>query len=127
MKQGLNEREKRIFREMPELQAVLTLAVPTVLSQIISVIYNLADTYYIGQTKNPDMVAAASICMTLMLLMTGMANLFGIGGSSLIARCLGEQKFEKARHVSAFSVWAGFLFAAFYSVILLLFHPGILP
>ena len=59
MKQGLNEREKRIFREMPELQAVLTLAVPTVLSQIISVIYNLADTYYIGQTKNPDMVAAA--------------------------------------------------------------------
>ena len=126
MKQGLNEREKRIFREMPELQAVLTLAVPTVLSQIISVIYNLADTYYIGQTKNPDMVAAASICMTLMLLMTGMANLFGIGGSSLIARCLGEQKFEKARHVSAFSVWAGFLFAAFYSVILLLFHPFIL-
>lgn len=50
MKKELSERERRVFAETPEMQAVLTLAVPTVLSQIITVIYNLADTYFIGRT-----------------------------------------------------------------------------
>lgn len=126
MKQELSSREKKIFTEMPEMRSVLTLAVPTVLSQIITVVYNLADTYFIGQTNNPNMVAAASICMTLLLLMTGMANLFGIGGSSLIARCLGAGDFEKARKVSAFSVWGGISFAAVYSGLLILFHNTLL-
>ena len=115
MKKELSERERRVFAETPEMQAVLTLAVPTVLSQIITVIYNLADTYFIGRTNNPDMVAAAHICMTLLLLMTGMANLFGIGGSSVIARCLGSRDFDRARHVSAFSVWGGIAFVVVYS------------
>lgn len=126
MKQQLNERERKVFVEMPEISSVLTLAVPTVLSQIISVIYNLADTYYIGRTDNPDMVAAASVCMTLLLLMTGMANLFGIGGSSLIARCLGSQDFKKARQTSAFSVWGGVTFVLVYSALLFLFSDTFL-
>lgn len=126
MIQELSSREKKIFTEMPEMRSVLTLAVPTVLSQIITVVYNLADTYFIGQTNNPNMVAAASICMTLLLLMTGMANLFGIGGSSLIARCLGTGDFEKARKVSAFSVWGGIAFAGVYSGLLILFHNTLL-
>lgn len=120
MKQELNDRERKIFTEMPAMQSVLTLAVPTVLSQIIAVVYNLADTYYIGKANNPNMVAATAICMTLLLLMTGMANLFGIGGSSLIARCLGAGNFEKARKVSAFSVWGGVAFVAVYSTLLFL-------
>lgn len=126
MKQGLNDREQKVFQEMPEMQSVLTLAVPTVLSQVITVIYNLADTYYIGRTGNPDMVAAVSVCMTLMLLMTGMANLFGIGGSSVIARCLGFRDFRRARQVSAFAVWGGLGFVTVYALLLLLMNQFLL-
>lgn len=127
MKQKLNAREQKIFVEMPAFHAVLTLAVPTVLSQIITVVYNLADTYFIGRTNNPNMVAAASICMTLLLLITGIANLFGIGGSSLIARYLGARDFKRARQASAFSVWGGIFLILLYSLFLYLFSGFFLP
>ena len=126
MQKELNEHEREIFVEMSPVKSVLALALPTVISQIITVIYNLADTYFIGRTNNPNMVASTAICMPLMLLITGLANLFGIGGSSLIARCLGVKDFDKARKASAFSVWGGVAVISVYSALLLLFHGPVL-
>jgi putative MATE family efflux protein len=126
MKHELTPREKRIFVEMPELQSVLTLVVPTVLSQVIIVIYNLADTYFVGRANNPSMVAAVAICMPLLLTITGMANLFGIGGSSTIAQSLGMGNFKRARQVSAFSIWGAASIILTYSTVLLFFNKPIL-
>lgn len=104
--------EKRvIFEEMPIPKAVATLAVPTILSQIITMIYNLADTFFIGQMGNPYMVAAVSLVYPVYHLLTSFSNLFGVGGGSLISRLMGEGKPQEAGRVSSFSLYMGGLTA----------------
>ena len=78
-----------LFETTPVIRAVLALVIPTVISQMATVVYNMADTFFIGQLNDADQVAAASLSLPLFLLTTGMANLFGIGGASLISRSLG--------------------------------------
>ena len=69
-----------LFASMPVAQAILMLAVPTVVSQIITIIYNMADTFFIGQLGDPKQVAAATLAMPLFMIMTPLSNLFGVGG-----------------------------------------------
>ena len=87
-----------LFSDVPVRKAVLTLAVPTVISQLITVVYNMADTFFIGQLNDPLQVAATTLAMPCFMFLTAFANLFGLGGSSLISRCLGSDEREKARH-----------------------------
>lgn len=112
---------------MPERKAVVTLAIPTVISQIITVIYNMADTFFVGQLGDPNQVAAATLAMPLFMFMTALANLFGIGGASLISRCLGANEREKASHCSSFCVWTAVGAAFLYGIALIVFLPVLLP
>lgn len=80
--------ERYLFEEMPVHKAVATLAIPTVISQLVTMVYNLADTFFIGQIGNPVMVAAVSLVSPWFNLLTALGNLFGLGGSSLISRML---------------------------------------
>jgi len=116
-----------LFEKTPVAKAVLTLVVPTVISQLITVLYNVADTFFIGQTGDPNQVAAANLCMPVFVFLTGIANLFGIGGSSLISRCLGASDREKATRTSAFSVWAAIVVSFLYGVGVYALSPFILP
>ncbi len=99
--------EKDLFESMPVPRAVATLAVPTIISQVVTMIYNLADTFFIGQIGDPTMVAAVSLVSPWFNLLTALGNLFGLGGSSLISRMLGVHNQKDIRHVSAFSIWGG--------------------
>lgn len=96
-----------IFRSAPVGRAVLTNVIPSVVSMLMVLIYNLADTFFIGQTKDPLMVAAVSVATPAFLLFMAVGMLFGIGGTSLISRMFGEGKGEEARHVSSFCFWTG--------------------
>lgn len=78
---GKGKNNEELFRSMPVTQAILTLAVPTVVSQIITIIYNMADTFFIGQLGDPKQVAAATLAMPLFMFMTALSNLFGVGGA----------------------------------------------
>ena len=77
-----------LFSDVPVRKAVLTLAVPTVISQLITVVYNMADTFFIGQLNDPLQVAATTLAMPCFMFLTAFANLFGLGGSSLISAVL---------------------------------------
>ncbi len=121
------ENNKDLFENTPINKAVISLVVPTVISQLITVVYNMADTFFIGQIGDPNQVAAASLCMPLFVLLTGMANLFGIGGSSLISRSLGAGNNAKAKRACAFSVWTAGAAAVLYGVIVFLLKGAILP
>lgn len=114
-------REQRIFAEYPVPKAVATMVVPTIISQIITVIYNLADTWYVGLTGNAAAVAAISLCLPVYNIMTAFGNLFGIGGSSVIARSLGSGQQKRAQTAFAVAVWGALAAAALYAGILLLF------
>lgn len=118
---------RTLFENMPVRKAVIALAVPTVISQLITVIYNMADTFFLGQLNDPNQVAAASLAMPLLITLTGIANLFGIGGSSLISRCLGAGNRERARSTSAFSIWVAIAVSLLYGILLVVFRSSILP
>ena len=116
-----------LFEKTPVPRAVLSLVVPTVISQIITVIYNMADTFFIGQLNDPNQVAAASLSLPLFLLTTGLANLFGIGGASLISRSLGLGDTEKVKRTSAFCIWTSAAAALMYGLAIYAFRGTVLP
>ena len=98
-------RELRVFSEYPVLRAVLTLAVPTVISQVILVVYNMADTFFIGMAGSDALITAVTVCMPAFMFLSAISNLFGIGGASVIARALGAGDAARARRASAFAFW----------------------
>lgn len=124
---GKGKNNEELFHSMPVAQAILTLAVPTVVSQIITIIYNMADTFFIGQLGDPKQVAAATLAMPLFMFMTALSNLFGVGGASLISRFLGAGEREKASRCSAFCIWTAALIAAIYGALVLLSRPVLMP
>ena len=107
---------KAIFETMPVPKALATLAIPTIISQLITMIYNLADTYFIGITDDPYKVAAASLTFVLFFVANSLSNLFGIGGGSLISRLLGVQKTEEAKKVCAYSIYGTIVVSLLYSL-----------
>ncbi|HOJ77037.1 MAG TPA: MATE family efflux transporter [Bacillota bacterium] len=123
----MNEEREELFLSAPVVKAVLALMVPTVISQLITVVYNMADTFFIGQLNDPNQVAAASLAMPLLIFLGGIANLFGIGASSLISRSLGAGDREKARKTAAFSIWMTIMVSFLYGIFLLLFRYALLP
>lgn len=119
--------KEQLFTSVPVGRAIIALAVPTVVSQMITVVYNMADTFFIGQLGDPKQVAAATIAMPLFIFLTALANLFGIGGASLISRCLGCGNREKATRCAAFCVWSAFGAALLYGLAVQLLLPRLLP
>lgn len=105
---------KEIFENMPISRALATLAVPTILSQLISLVYNMADTFFIGTTNDPNKVAASSLAYMLVFFQVSISYLFAIGGGSLISRLLGMKNEKDARSVAAFSFYGTIFITLIY-------------
>ncbi len=118
--------KKEMFETMPVPKALLSMAVPTIISQLITLIYNMVDAFFIGQTGNSFMVAAISLTLTLVIMLTSLSNLFGVGGGSLTARLMGVSQEEEARRVSAFSVYGAIAVVLSYSLLIGLFMNPLL-
>ena len=113
-----------IFERLPVPQAVRAMAVPTIMGQLIVLIYNMADTFFIGRTNNPAMVAGASLILPVFNISISLACLAGVGGGTQISRLLGEKRHEEAQSVSSFSIWFSLLVGAAFSFLVYLFsHP----
>ena len=110
-----------IFEELPVPRAVRTMAIPTVISQLIVLIYNMADTFFIGRTNNPYMVAGASLILPFFNITLSLSGLAGVGGGALISRLLGRKQGEEARRVYSFCVWLALLMSVLFSLGTLLF------
>lgn len=118
--------KRELFEKMPVPKALATLAIPTIISQLITMIYNLADTFYIGLANNPSMTAASSVAFTLVFMMNALPNLFGVGGGSLISRLMGEKRDDEAGGVASFSFYMTLIFAGVYSIAVLIFMDPLL-
>ena len=103
----MKNKSTEIFANAPVPKAVISNIIPSIISMIMVLLYNLADTFFIGQTKNAYMVAAVSVVTPVFLIFMAVGMLFGIGGTSLISRLLGEGRGERAKHTSAFCFWTG--------------------
>ena len=111
-------KSNELFTSMPVGKAVAKLAIPTVVSQIIVILYSLADTFFIGQIGDPNQIAALSITFPIYTLLTAVANLFGIGANSVIARSMGQNDEQTAKNTSSFAFWASLVVTGVLSVML---------
>ncbi len=118
--------EEKIFDTDRLIPTYFRLALPVAFGMVISIVYNLADTYFIGQTQNPLLVAGVSLCSPLFTALMAIGNIFGQGGNSLIARMLGTGDHQGVRRVSAFCFYIAILSGILVAAPLLLFRNGIL-
>ncbi|MCM1226485.1 MAG: MATE family efflux transporter [Clostridium sp.] len=117
----MQEKTIEVFKSAPVPKAVISNIVPSVVSMIMVLLYNLADTFFIGQTKNAYMVAAVSIATPAFLVFMAIGMLFGIGGTSLISRMLGEGRDEYAKNTSSFCFWTGLIIGVVSMIAIWLF------
>lgn len=117
----MQDKTQQIFRDAPVPKAVLTNVIPSVVSMLMVLVYNLADTFFIGQTKDPLMVAAVSVATPAFLLFMAIGMLFGIGGTSMISRMLGEGRKETAKSTSSFCFWTSIAIGIVSMVLILVF------
>lgn len=110
-----------IFRDAPVPKAVITNVIPSIISMLMVLVYNLADTFFIGQTKNALMVAAVTVATPAFLFFMAIGMLFGIGGTSLISRMLGEGRYDKAKNTSSFCFWTGLVIGVVSMVLMFIF------
>lgn len=117
---------KAVFETMPVPKALAASAIPAIISQLIAMVYNLADTYFIGKTGDPYKVAAVSLTAVFFFVMNALSNLFGVGGGSLISRLLGKNQPEEARKVCSFSFYGTVFVSLLYSLLCFMFMDPLL-
>ena len=110
------ELNQDLFENSPILRAIFRLAIPTVAGQIILVIYNMADTFFIGMTGSDAKLTAATVCMPAFMFLSAISNLFGVGGSSVISRAMGRGAPHRVRQASAFACWGCIALTLCYSL-----------
>ncbi|MGN1084104.1 MAG: MATE family efflux transporter [Lachnospiraceae bacterium] len=109
-----------LFEQTPVPKAVMTLAIPTILSSLVMVIYNLADTYFVSMLNQSIQNAAVTLASPVLLAFNAVNNLFGVGSSSMMSRALGRKDYDTVRLSSAFgfycAVFCGILFSVFVTI-----------
>lgn len=95
-----------VFEEQNISKAILRMGLPAMLGQLTTLIYNIADTFFVSLTKEPAMIAAVTLCTSILLIIMSIASVFGMGGSSVIARLLGEDKKKEVRSTLNFCLYA---------------------
>lgn len=115
-----------LFEETPIPKAVATLAVPTILSSLVMVLYNLADTYFVGMLNDPIQNAAVTLAAPVMLAFNAVNNLFGVGSSSMMSRALGRRDYDTVAKSSTFGFWCAILSGLAFSLLCILFKGPLL-
>lgn len=109
-----------LFEKTPIPKAVATLAMPTVLSSLVVVLYSLADTWFVGMVNDPVQNAAVTLASPVLLAFNAVNNLFGVGTSSMMGRALGRRDLDTVKRSSAFGMWgsiaSGLLFSLLFTV-----------
>ena len=119
-------KENELFEKASIPKAYFTMALPVVFSMVVSLIYNVVDTYFVAKTQNASLVAAVSLCAPLFTLMIALGDIFGIGGSSVISRLFGQKKNEEAKNVSSFCLYTSIVCGLIVTVLMFIFKSTIL-
>ena len=118
--------ENELMDRMKVSKAVATMAIPSVISSLVTVVYNMADTFFVGQTGDPLQVAAVSLTNPIFILFMAFANMFGMGGSAVASMALGEQNQKRMKQVSAFITYASLAVGILFALVLVGFMQPIL-
>lgn len=114
------------FNTMPVRAAVSRNAIPAMCTMLLFLVYNLADTFFIGMTHDPLQLAAISLTTPLFTMFSAISNIFGMGGTSVISRAMGEKRTEYSKRVSSFCMWTATAIGIILAAILFIFAKPIL-
>ena len=121
------ENEKSyLFESMPIPRAVAELSIPMVVASLVMVVYNLADTFFVGMLNDPVQNAAVTLVYPVMLAFNAVNNLFGIGTSSMMSRRLGRGDYEMVRSSSAFGFYGAVFSGLLFTLLCTLFRNPLL-
>lgn len=123
----MKQENTELFESMSTGKAVLTMSIPMVVSQAITIIYNVADTFFVGQMNEPDQVAAITLALPLFYFLTALTNLFGVGGASMVSHYLGLKEAVQAKNCAAFCIWTSVGAAFLYGLVICALRPVLLP
>ena len=118
--------EHELMGNMKISKAVAKMAVPSVISSLVTVLCNMADTFFVGQTGDPLQVAAVSLTNPIFILMMAFANMFGMGGSAVLSIAMGEKNEKRAKNASSFVTYASLIVGVVFMAVLLVFMNPIL-
>lgn len=121
-----DQKKLQLFEQTSVPKAVMILAVPTILSSLVMVIYNLADTYFVGMLNDPVQNSAVTLAAPVLLAFNAVNNLFGVGASSMMSRGLGKKDYETVYRSSAFGFYLSLFSGILFSILLTVFHIPLL-
>ena len=121
-----DEKKAELFERTPIAKAVLTLSIPTVLSSLVMILYNLADTYFVGMLRDPVQNSAVTLAAPVLLAFNAVNNLFGVGSSSMMGRALGARDYDTVRRSSSFGFWCSLACGVLFSLLATVFHGPLL-
>lgn len=116
----------KLFEQTSIRRAYFTLSVPVVLNMVVTLVYNLVDTFFVSKTQNPNLVAGVSQGAPLFTLMIALGDVFGLGGSSVISRLFGEKKYDVGRRVSGYCFYAPLICGVIVTIFMLIMQTPIL-
>ena len=116
----------KLFEKTPIPKAVLSLSIPTVISSLVMVIYNLADTYFVGMLSNSIQNSAVTLAAPMLLAFNAVNNLFGVGCSSMMSRGLGRKDYDTVYRSSAMGFYGALICGILFSVLYTVFRTPLL-
>lgn len=121
-----DKKKTQLFENTPVPKAVMTLAVPTIISSLVMVIYNLADTYFVGMLNDSVQNAAVTLAGPVLLAFNAVNNLFGVGSSSMMSRGLGRKDYDTVYRSSAFGFYFSLICGVLFSLLYTAFRTPLL-
>ncbi|NMB33973.1 MAG: MATE family efflux transporter [Clostridium sp.] len=118
--------KKELFEEYSIPRAITALALPTILGMLVTVFYNMADTFFVGKTNDARQMASVVLIFPIFMMLMAFGNIFGIGGGTYISRLMGIKEYKKAKNVSSLCFFACIGVGVLISIAIFLFMDGVL-
>lgn len=115
-----------LFEKAPIKKVYFKISLPVVMGMLASMIFSLADTFFVAQTGNTNLVAGITVCTPMFMFMMALGDIFGLGGSSIISRLFGQKNYELSRRISAVCFYYSLILGAVVAILLLVFEKPIL-
>lgn len=115
-----------LFERMPVPKAVMKLIIPTILSSLVMILYNMADTVFVGMLNDPGATSAVTLAAPVLLAFNAVNNLAGVGCSSLISRSLGVKDYVTAKRTGAFGFYFAIVSGLLFSLVCTVMKSGLL-
>ena len=112
----MSAKQTDLFENIPVKNAMIRLALPSIMGQISLVVYNMSDTYFVGLNGNDAMITAVTVCLPAFMFLSAVSNLFGIGGGAAYSRALGKQNEKRGHNLAAHALYGCLAVTVMYSL-----------